>query len=224
MIEQRVSSKRDAAGVTATDDAALVRTARPRSRRRARQRTRDEDHRRSGLRARRTTFLDGGLMREAAVPFWSPAEIEASLSGTRRRTCSQGSVLAYPTETVYGFGGAVDRDSVERLVELKRRPPAKPFLLLIVGQRHARAARPPLAELRGAASPRATGRARSRWCLRAVSAAFHHDCADPRAASRCDGRPIRRSQRMIARIRRPDHLDEREPARASAGDDGRGDC
>jgi L-threonylcarbamoyladenylate synthase len=34
---------------------------------------------------------------------------------------------------VYGFGGAVDYDSVERLVKLKRRPPAKPFLLLIAG-------------------------------------------------------------------------------------------
>ena len=42
-----------------------------------------------------------------------------------------GQALAYPTETVYGFGGAVDRDAVERLVEMKRRPPAKPFLLLV---------------------------------------------------------------------------------------------
>ena len=42
-------------------------------------------------------------------------------------------VLAYPTETVYGFGGAIDRDSVDALVELKRRPPGKPFLLLIAG-------------------------------------------------------------------------------------------
>ncbi|HZI26747.1 MAG TPA: L-threonylcarbamoyladenylate synthase, partial [Gemmatimonadaceae bacterium] len=42
-----------------------------------------------------------------------------------------GQVLAYPTETVYGFGGAVDRSAVERLVEMKRRPPAKPFLLLV---------------------------------------------------------------------------------------------
>src|SRR3954469_23795688 len=42
-------------------------------------------------------------------------------------------VLAYPTETVYGFGGAIDRDSVDALVEMKRRPPAKPFLLLVAG-------------------------------------------------------------------------------------------
>jgi L-threonylcarbamoyladenylate synthase len=69
-------------------------------------------------------------MRQAAIPFWSPAEIEASLSDTAVHLQS-GLVLAYPTETVYGFGGAVDRDAVERLVALKRRPPAKPFLLLV---------------------------------------------------------------------------------------------
>lgn len=69
-------------------------------------------------------------MREAAIPFWSPAEVEASLADTVAHLQS-GLVLGYPTETVYGFGGAVDRDAVERLVLLKRRPPAKPFLLLI---------------------------------------------------------------------------------------------
>ena len=68
----------------------------------------------------------------AAVPFWSPEEVEASL----RRTIAHlhaGGVLAYPTETVYGFGTAVDHESVEALVRLKRRPPYKPFLLLVVG-------------------------------------------------------------------------------------------
>jgi L-threonylcarbamoyladenylate synthase len=40
-------------------------------------------------------------------------------------------VLAYPTETVYGFGGAVDERSVDALVRLKGRPPGKPFLLLV---------------------------------------------------------------------------------------------
>ena len=53
-----------------------------------------------------------------AVPFWSPEEIEASLSGTIAHL-QAGGVLAYPTETVYGFGSAVDHDSVERLVRLK---------------------------------------------------------------------------------------------------------
>lgn len=67
-----------------------------------------------------------------AVPFWSSEEVEASLAGTIAHL-QAGQVLAYPTETVYGFGGAVDYESVERLVKLKKRPPAKPFLLLISG-------------------------------------------------------------------------------------------
>ena len=49
-------------------------------------------------------------MRQAAIPFWSPAEIESSLPDTIAHLQS-GQVLAYPTETVYGFGGAVDRDA-----------------------------------------------------------------------------------------------------------------
>ncbi len=64
------------------------------------------------------------------IPFWSTAEVEASLAGTIAHL-QAGRILAYPTETVYGFGTMIDRDAVERLVALKRRPPAKPFLLLI---------------------------------------------------------------------------------------------
>jgi len=37
-------------------------------------------------------------------------------------------VLAYPTETVYGFGGAIDRESVDSLIRLKGSPRGKPFL------------------------------------------------------------------------------------------------
>ena len=64
------------------------------------------------------------------VPFWSAEEIESSLTATIRHL-QEGKVLAYPTETVYGFGTMIDRDAVERLVTLKRRPHNKPFLLLI---------------------------------------------------------------------------------------------
>lgn len=73
------------------------------------------------------------LRRDAlATPFWSPEEVR---SATRLALAhmEMRRVLAYPTETVYGFGGAIDRDSVDALVELKRRPPGKPFLLLIAG-------------------------------------------------------------------------------------------
>src|SRR5919205_929035 len=64
------------------------------------------------------------------VPFWSPAEVDSSLSATIAHL-NAGRVLAYPTETVYGFGGAVDYESVETLVRLKGRPAGKPFLLLV---------------------------------------------------------------------------------------------
>ena len=67
-----------------------------------------------------------------AIPFWSPEEIEASISGTIAHL-DAGRVLAYPTETVYGFGGAADHDAVESLVAMKGRPPGKPFLILISG-------------------------------------------------------------------------------------------
>ncbi len=64
------------------------------------------------------------------VPFWSPAEIEGALSRAVDHLANR-RVLAYPTETVYGFGTAVDHESVETLVQLKGRPPGKPFLMLI---------------------------------------------------------------------------------------------
>jgi L-threonylcarbamoyladenylate synthase len=64
------------------------------------------------------------------VPFWSTEEIEASLAATVAHL-QGGGILAYPTETVYGFGTMIDREAVDRLVAMKRRPPTKPFLLLI---------------------------------------------------------------------------------------------
>ena len=66
------------------------------------------------------------------VPFWSPDEIEAAL-GASITHLHGGGVLAYPTETVYGFGTALDHASVETLVRMKRRPPFKPFLILVAG-------------------------------------------------------------------------------------------
>lgn len=68
----------------------------------------------------------------ASIPFWSPEQVESSISLTLAHLEKHG-VLAYPTETVYGFGGAIDDAAVSRLVALKGRPAAKPFLLLIAG-------------------------------------------------------------------------------------------
>lgn len=64
------------------------------------------------------------------VPFWSNEEVAAAIPATIAHL-QDGRILAYPTETVYGFGTMIDREAVDRLVALKRRPPAKPFLLLI---------------------------------------------------------------------------------------------
>ena len=44
---------------------------------------------------------------------------------------SAGGLLAYPTETVYGFGGVLTRSVIEGLVALKGRDRAKPMLLLV---------------------------------------------------------------------------------------------
>ena len=67
-----------------------------------------------------------------SVPFWSPEEVDASLRDTIAHL-NQRRVLAYPTETVYGFGGGVDHESVRNLVALKSRALGKPFLMLIAG-------------------------------------------------------------------------------------------
>jgi len=69
-------------------------------------------------------------VRPTSIPFWSPAEVEAALRETIVQLTDR-RVIAYPTETVYGFGTAVDHESVESLVQMKGRPAGKPFLMLI---------------------------------------------------------------------------------------------
>ena len=69
---------------------------------------------------------------DVTIPFWSPEEIERAVRPALDQLANR-LVLAYPTETVYGFGGAIDRESVDALVALKGRPPGKPFLLLVDG-------------------------------------------------------------------------------------------
>src|SRR3970282_1899014 len=121
----------DAAGLSPRDDRALVprgaRGGRPRDRRRraprapraprrrgARQRARPQDHRGRRPRARRSAFHARRMTREPrGVPFWSPAEVEAAIPATLAYLERRG-VLAYPTETVYGFGGAICGASVGR--------------------------------------------------------------------------------------------------------------
>lgn len=67
-----------------------------------------------------------------SIPFWSAEEVDAAIRPALAHIEAR-RVLAYPTETVYGFGGGIDRESVDALVRLKQRPYGKPFLLLIAG-------------------------------------------------------------------------------------------
>lgn len=67
-----------------------------------------------------------------SIPFWSAEEVAAAIPAALRHI-EERRVLAYPTETVYGFGGGIDRESVDALIRLKGRPKGKPFLLLVAG-------------------------------------------------------------------------------------------
>lgn len=71
------------------------------------------------------------------VPYRSAAERE-EVAAELRRHLHTGGLIAYPTETVYGFGCVPDPPAIERLARLKRREPAKPFLLLVRGPDDAR--------------------------------------------------------------------------------------
>ena len=45
---------------------------------------------------------------------------------------NKGGLIAFPTETVFGFGFVFDNEqSYKRLIEVKRRPPEKPFTLML---------------------------------------------------------------------------------------------
>jgi L-threonylcarbamoyladenylate synthase len=80
------------------------------------------------------------------LPFHDPADARAALAAVADHLAA-GSVLAYPTETVYGFGTALQPTGLARLATLKGRPEEKPFLVLaadplaLPGLRWTRAAR-----------------------------------------------------------------------------------
>ena len=45
---------------------------------------------------------------------------------------AKGGIIAFPTETVYGFGVIFDNaESYKRLIAVKRRPPEKPFTMML---------------------------------------------------------------------------------------------
>lgn len=64
------------------------------------------------------------------VPFRTTSEVRAALPRVLAHLRADG-LIAYPTETVYGFGGAVTPAAADKLRLLKQRDALKPFLLLI---------------------------------------------------------------------------------------------
>lgn len=64
------------------------------------------------------------------LPFITPVDVQRAIPEIIAHLRS-GGLIAYPTETVYGFGGLVRDDALGALAMLKSRDEAKPFLLLI---------------------------------------------------------------------------------------------
>ena len=64
------------------------------------------------------------------LPFQSAADVAAAIPRVVAHLTA-GGLLAYPTETVYGFGSRVLQADVAALAALKGRSAGKPFLLLI---------------------------------------------------------------------------------------------
>jgi L-threonylcarbamoyladenylate synthase len=67
------------------------------------------------------------------LAFRTPDEWRAAVPVARDHM-GRGGLLAYPTETVYGLGSRARASDVAALAALKRRPPHKPFLLLVAGR------------------------------------------------------------------------------------------
>jgi L-threonylcarbamoyladenylate synthase len=64
------------------------------------------------------------------LPFRTPTEVEAAIPIVRPHLAAN-RLLGYPTETVYGLGGAPSEVALDALSRLKGRAPGKPFLLLV---------------------------------------------------------------------------------------------
>ena len=67
------------------------------------------------------------------IPFGTPEEVTAALPRVVTHLARKG-LIAYPTETVYGFGSTISAAAVDRLCALKQREPGKPFLVLVAGR------------------------------------------------------------------------------------------
>ncbi len=70
------------------------------------------------------------------VPFASGADYAAQAPRVAEHL-GRGGLIAYPTETVYGFGCALEPGALERLARLKSRAAVSPFLLLVLDRSQA---------------------------------------------------------------------------------------
>ena len=68
------------------------------------------------------------------IRFRTPEEVAAALPTVVTHLARRG-LIAYPTETVYGFGSVTAAAAVDRLSALKGRAPGKPFLVLVANRR-----------------------------------------------------------------------------------------
>lgn len=64
------------------------------------------------------------------IPFRTDEEVAKAIPDVVLHLVRQG-LIAYPTETVYGFGSSASKEAVTKLSALKGREPGKPFLLLV---------------------------------------------------------------------------------------------
>jgi L-threonylcarbamoyladenylate synthase len=67
------------------------------------------------------------------IPFRTEREVTAALPAAVTHLARRG-LMAYPTETVYGFGSVVAAPAVDRLCALKGREAGKPFLVLVANR------------------------------------------------------------------------------------------
>ena len=64
------------------------------------------------------------------IAFQTPDDVTAAIPRIIDHLRRHGAI-AYPTETVYGFGGLLTEPALKRVAELKSRADNKPFLLLV---------------------------------------------------------------------------------------------
>ena len=78
--------------------------------------------------------MSQGAMPSTIVIKLDPRDPDLSKIRDAAKAAREGKIVAFPTETVYGIGGPMSVAGVhQKLVEIKKRPPQKPFAFHIAG-------------------------------------------------------------------------------------------